>query len=224
MFVIIPYKACGEGIELRYAIRSLYKFFDPILDVVLVGDRPDWFRGQYIPVPLWKEHKEDDMMFKISFALSCTSGIDDFLYTNDDFFALQSFNEAMPNYYEHNCGYKAENTKDRRYIDMYNNCPPNWNNYDVHAPMIMDARQFHIHYECMDPACVMPIKTMYMNGDTANAEWLTDIKIRGHHNLAELRQLTKNRPFFSTHENSLNKSMLTFLQQLYPDASPCEKT
>lgn len=42
--VVIPYRLENDGEELRYAIRSIEKFFTPLGRIWIVGDRPSWLR------------------------------------------------------------------------------------------------------------------------------------------------------------------------------------
>ena len=50
MKLLIPYRRCpNNGLELRYAIRSMVRHFKPLSGVVLIGDKPNWYCGEHIP-------------------------------------------------------------------------------------------------------------------------------------------------------------------------------
>lgn len=148
---------------------------------------------------------------------------EDFLYSNDDYFALQPFDENLPNYYDTTCQDMASRHPIPSYRDMYMNCPGNWLNFDIHTPMIMNRDRFAAVFEAMDGQT--PIKTSYGNFKprVGNTEYLCDLKINGPHTAAEISDLIKDRPFFSTHDSSINDSMVIALHYLYLDKSPVEK-
>jgi len=50
-FVWSHINAEAAGDELRYAIRSVYTYFDGEVKVLLVGDKPDWYSGEFIELP-----------------------------------------------------------------------------------------------------------------------------------------------------------------------------
>lgn len=145
---------------------------------------------------------------------------ENFLYSNDDYFALQPFGLDLPNYFDYTCRIMAEQSQHEGYREMYNNCPPHWLNFDVHTPMIMNKARFIQRYKAMGDVQT-PIKTTYAQG--LPGEYLCDAKIRGPHEPDELEYKTKDRPFFSTHDSAIDYNMLEFSHNLYPDASPVEK-
>lgn len=226
MRAVIPYKMPGTGTELKYAVRSLYKHCRDLTGILLIGDKPDWFRGDHIPATDSAREKELRLIRKI---LLCPDEL--FLYTNDDFFMLSDFNAiTLPDYYDRTCGEMAMRHGSPQYKRMYENCPPDWLNYDVHAPMCMAIGQFKAAYELMDN--VQPIKTMYQQGrgiglnlpltSFRSGERVVDSKIRGVHTRAELDFHIVGRDFFSTHNSAVDSTMIRFLNDLYPDASPVE--
>lgn len=218
MKLVIPYRQRDNSIELKYAIRSMHKYFTPLSGVILVGDRPDWYQGDYVWCEDIKGKKEESMQKKIIVG----APVEKFLYSNDDYFALESFDENLPNYFDFTCGELAEVHPQRDYREMYNNCPFNWLNFDVHTPMIMDFVRFTQSVGAMD--LQTPIKTTYGNYKPAlKGEYLCDVKIRGEHTAKEIYGKIMNRPFFSTHDSAVNDDLTHVLQELYPDPSPYEK-
>lgn len=219
MRAVIPFKqTSGAAVELRYAIRSLVKHCQDLTGVLLIGDCPDWFTGDHIPATDLPNQKERNMMRKVRL---CPDFL--FLYTNDDFFALTDFySGTLPDYYDMTCGEMAIRHKSPTYKRMYEACPADWLNYDVHAPMMMECGRFDALYRLMDE--VMPIKTMYQQGKSTGLNLhMVDSKIRGIHTRAELNFHIIGRDFFSTHNSAVDKTLIKFLNDLYPDASPFEK-
>lgn len=217
MKLVIPYKFNHDknGLELKYAIRSIHKHFSALSSVLLVGDCPDWFAGEYIECGDLMKQKERSMMLKIL----CADIKGPFLYSNDDFFALEDFSTYLPNYFDITCGEMARLHKVKKYRDMYLNCCLDWNNYDVHCPMIMYGERFKEKYLAMTDQ--LPIKTMYAN-DLEGVR-MADCKIQGEHTIQEIEFKLRGRMFFSTKEDAINAEMMTILYRLYPQKSPYEK-
>ncbi len=217
MRLVIPYRLSGDGIELRYAIRSMQKYFTPLSGVLLIGDRPEWFTGDHIPWTDIKGRKERSIQSKV---LRCPDR--HFLYSNDDFFALQLFDENLPNYYDTTCNDMANRHPMHSYRDMYYNCLSTWLNFDIHTPMAIDQHRFRESFEAMGGQT--PVKTTYGNYKSIEkSEYLCDLKITGKHSEDEIRYLIKDRPFFSTHDSAINGAMISVLNYLYPDVSSYEK-
>lgn len=195
----------------------MVKHFKPLSGVLLIGDKPEWFTGDHIPFADIPGEKERSMQLKVLQAPdNC------FLYSNDDYFAQEDFNISLVDYYDTDCRDMAERHPIDSYRKMYNNCLPHWKNYDVHTPMIMIRNFFKAAYNKMDAQT--PIKTTYGNFmDGFPNKCLTDCKIKGEYSLQEIIYATKDRPFFSTHNNAINADMINFLESKYPDASPYER-
>lgn len=184
--------------------------------MLLIGDKPEWFTGDHIPFADIPGEKERSMQLKVLQAPDHS-----FLYSNDDFFAAEDFDAGIPNYYDTDCRDLAVRHPINSYRKLYNNCFPRWLNYDIHTPIIMHSRIFKMSYDKMDGQT--PIKTTYANYTREYKQYLCDCKIKGEHSLQEIIYATKDRPFFSTHNNAINADMINFLESNYPDASPYEK-
>lgn len=220
MICLIPYKRQNNGIELKYAIRSLIKFFSDIDDIVLIGDKPTWYRGQHIKHAnaTGSSRKEWNLVAKVR--AHAPSG--PFLYSNDDFFLNHPYSSnTLPAYYSHTCRHMAVQARDVTYRRMYSNCLPTWLNYDVHAPSIINGDLFRK----LKPDGTLPIRTGYFNRIDHSLfvkEEYPDNKIRGHHTYQELTDIITHRPFFSTHDTAVNDDLITLLNEMYPDATRFE--
>lgn len=219
MKVVIPYRLDEhEGLELRYAIRSMVACFTDFSGVVLIGDKPSWYRGDHTPAVDIPDEKEKSMMEKV-----LLSPEEVFLYSNDDFLALERFDKWLPYYWNHNCRYMAQHSKDKRYKDMYENCLPDWRNYDIHTPCVIHKFGFERAYDCMESQ--RPIKTMYINDLPVwhrESVRLTDCKISGEHTQSEINFIIKGRPFWSTHNNAINQHLINTFSALYSSKSKYE--
>lgn len=224
MRLVIPYQYSENSEELRYAIRSMVKHFIPLSGVLLIGDKPEWFCGDHIPLAdvmypdqpgrIWKERS---MQLKV---LACPD--EAFLYSNDDFFANKDF-KTVPYYYDFDCREMAITHSIGSYKKMYEQCHPDWKSFDVHAPMIMMREKFHASFqEMIEADSQWPIKTMYAHTFVGTS--FSDLKIRGPHTYDELTWLTKDRDYYSTHNSALDITLLSFFENLYPVKSPYEYT
>lgn len=207
MRLVIPYKTQGEGVELRYAIRSMFLYFKDITGCIIVGDKPDWYTGEHIQFPDEFGRKEFSIYQKLMQVQ------DTVLYSNDDFFALKPFGADLPYYYTGKVRDYAG--KDKRYRDLYRACLPTWLNFDGHTPMIIDTKKFEWIVD-------RPIKTYYANQNNLPGTPLIDLKITGKYLYSEYKNLIKGRPFFSTKDNEDCPNMVKLWNELYPTPSPFE--
>lgn len=211
MKVVIPYRDDrNDGAELRYAIRSMVKHFTCMSGVVLVGDRPSWYIGEHIQMSDVPGRKE----FSIYSKLKAVNGV--VLYSNDDFFALKDFDDTLPYYFSGICG--SYRGGDRTYRDMYKACPPEWLNFDIHVPMVINTELFE--WSSAD----RPIKTQYANSNNLPGTQLDDLKLRGPFAYSDMQMLTQDKPFFSLNGNAMYPPIHKFLNDLYPIPSRYEYT
>lgn len=214
MTIFYPYtQTKDDGQELRYSIRSMVKYFRDFDGIILVGDRPGWFKGfhlQYADIP---KRKEYSVYSKLQSAYSIEQA--PMLLCHDDVFALQSFGVDMPNYYRGTCNEAIGRTVERRFKDMFASCLPNWMNFEIHCPMVIDPGK--IRDEDRD----FLLKTTYANRLKLPGTDIADCKLKGQLVRGEIYQAIKGRPFFSTADN-MNAAMLDVINELYPDKSQYE--
>lgn len=218
MIVVIPYTDCKHnGTELLYAIRSMVKHFRAMTGLILVGDLPRWYKGDYLPyrdVPLRREYS---MYLK---AMAGANAADEkFLYTTDDHFALSDFDKTLPNYYNTTCADKALNSTSGRFKKLYANCPREWLNYDVHVPIVMSKFNWSSHRLETDT----PIKSTYANMAEVTGTQARDCKFFNNHTYDQIKAIIATKQFFSTSPFSQNKDMIRVFDELYPEKSKYEK-
>ena len=209
MIIVIPYKyERYEGEELRYTLRSYEKHFTCLDQVILVTDKaPGWYKGDQLfcqDIPGRKEYSLYNKLIQVKGKV---------LYSNDDLLALKDFDESLPNYYWDTCGRYVART--RTYRELYRACLPDWKNFDVHTPMVIDTRVFEWFID-------KPIKTYYANQNQLEGTELMDLKIKGDHDYSDIKDMIHDRPFFSTKDNPLQSGLIKVLQELYPHKSRYE--
>jgi hypothetical protein len=218
MKVIIPYRQDNQtGEELRFAIRSLVKYFTDFTELILVGDLPKWYKGEHIPYRDLIGRVDFNMYLKL---MAGAKG-ETVLYTQDDVFALKPFDKNIPNYYNGTCGERALTVASGRHKKQYKNCPPEWLNFDVHTPMIIDTSKFTWQGKFMHTD--RPVKSNYGGQNNLIGEPLADLKFGNSHDFEQIKSLIDGKPFFSTSPFCMNASMIKVLQELFPIKSEYEK-
>ena len=208
--VFYPYtQTKDDGLELRFSIRSMVKHFTDMKAVIVVGEKPSWYTGDHIYFPDVEKRKEYSVLRKLLLVPADMGTPLTLLFCHDDVYALKDFDSSLPNYYRGTCREGAMTTKERRFKDMFNTCPPDWLNFEIHAPMIINTEL--IEDEDRD----FLLKTTYANRNKLPGTDIADCKIKDDLYYSEARKIIKGRPFWSTHDNAEN-GVLTMLKELYP--------
>ncbi len=219
MMVVIPYQDDRrQGVELKFSIRSLFKHFKAIEDVILVGDRPLWYQGEHIPlrdIPLRREYS----MYVKAMAAAKQYNLSEFLYTTDDHFITKDFDHTLPNYHTGYCSLKATGHTSGRYRKLYANCVEGWLNFDCHIPIVMQPFIYGSPRLEMDT----PIKSTYANKAGVPGTPTTDCKFFNGHRYEQIMNVVAKRQFFSTSPFCMNGDMIRVLNELYPNKSKNEK-
>ena len=195
----------------------------------VVGGKPNWFNGNFIPVRDIT-NKFDNIKNCIKAAAESEEISDDFILMNDDFFLLKQI-DHMPTYH-------GGLLKDK--IDEYSRLSPNsyytkllkhtlrsLNNlgykepidYDIHVPMIINKENLKI-------AATHPysIRSVYGNLFDIGGEKITDVKVysSGRLLLRSYDYLNNDFPFVSTTDISFNDLYRTTLRDMFPYPSMYE--
>lgn len=91
--VIIPYlSAAAQGNELLYALRSIDKHFKEECQVVIIGDKEDWFSDQILHIDhvCIGENPQADVIDKMREILIDERISEEFVWTNDDIYFVSS--------------------------------------------------------------------------------------------------------------------------------------
>lgn len=95
-FIWLYLQDAAKGDELRYSIRSVYKYFSGTPKITLVGDKPDWYCGHYIhmpriqTVPDARFHGLFDTTHKLHTTIQLADIDDQFVLMMDDHYFLRS--------------------------------------------------------------------------------------------------------------------------------------
>lgn len=89
---VYPYMAqLAQGNELKYSIRSLQKFCNFDFDVVIVGDKPNWYNGKHVETGKVRNvdyAKAFDINQKMKAIFESTLVPDNFFYIYDDVYCV----------------------------------------------------------------------------------------------------------------------------------------
>ncbi|MBP1593026.1 MAG: hypothetical protein H6Q12_44 [Bacteroidetes bacterium] len=92
--VVIPYvKSEAQGNELMYALRSIACNLRHAFNVVVIGDREDWFSDKITHIPHEKRENSSpqiDILEKLCKALKSDEVSEEFIFTADDTFFMQN--------------------------------------------------------------------------------------------------------------------------------------
>lgn len=216
MDIVYTYRKGGQdGIELKYSIRSMVKHTP--CSILLVGDRPKWYKGPYIAIANDLPHAAANIIKKLRAGIHALSG--DALWCADDHYALQDFDETLPAYYSGTIG----NTRftDSSIRSITRTLPAHWLNGIIHAPLMIYRKHFNAVFPDDLPRL---IRTEYINRVMGlDLRPISDLKFREAAPIEYLRQRIQGRPFFSTADSAMTIGMVQLLQELYPIPSPYER-
>lgn len=214
--IIIPFTLDPhQGLELRYALRSIDMYF-PENDVLLIGDKPRWYKGDHLQAGDTHCRKEYSIMQKVLLA-----PFDNFIMFNDDHFALQSgeikyWNDGpLEDLLKR--GAKGYGATIRNTLELY----PDALNYDIHTPIVFNRETLHrLAGDLQKEYC---LKTVYCTGAGIRGEYMEDMKINAPLSAARIREKIAGRVFFSSGPHALVGDMVEVLGELYPTPSKWEK-
>lgn len=207
MIVVYPYRH-SETDELKYSIRSMVKHFKDMTGVCVIGDCPEWYTGEHIPAKDIPGRKESSIVNKILLA-----PYENFLLCNDDIYALQDFDDALPLYYSQPLNETIRHGKYAHRVDNTRKLYPSGMMYDIHTPMVVNFRSFHAaHVGCDWGNKEYLCKSIYGNY-IGGGEPLRDCKVR------EGKKIPEGVPFFSTNDRTAG---MINLNELYPVKSEYE--
>lgn len=215
----------GDNDELRYSLRSIEENM-PEGRVWVVGHRPIWYIGDFIPV--------DDIGGKFDNIVNCIKTVsenndisDNFILMNDDFFALNPI-DKLKNYHGGLLENKIARYKELRMAPKYirlleltlkqlkENGINNPIDYDIHVPIIMNKT---ILKDAINLA-FFP-RSAYGNLAKLEAIKITDVKIYSNGEKINWHEIINN-DFVSTEDNSFISLKNNILDKMFDKPSQLE--
>ncbi len=223
--VVIPYRNTDDGLQLKYALRSMEKHLAGVGNLFIVGCLPPNLKASTFIYCPWLAGngmggKEKNIYEKVLLA-ACHPGVSDpFLYMNDDHYLLQDVvaNE-FPYYYMGDLSTQAlgnttpynqtlKNTMELQGIG------PAAKYFDVHCPILFNKEQFKITFpqSMWKKEWGYCMKTLYCYATginkTDNAIFTMDLKYRK----PGANVIPSGLPFFSTDDKAMDKGMVGILE------------
>lgn len=211
----------GDNEELRYSIRSVVKNLR-YRELWLVGDKPDWYDGNFIPVKdIGNKFKNISNCLKV---ISQTPEIsNNFTLMNDDFYILKKMKQVpiyhggfltdkVVSYAEYN----GNNIYTRIISDTVNKLKRmdfhNPLDYDIHTPMIMNKNKLNNIL-----GITLAPRSMYGNVYEIGGDKINDVKVYLNYD-----NVSNKTEFLSSEDNSFYL-MKEKLEKLFPDPSLYER-
>ena len=217
----------GDNEELRYSLRSIYKNC-PEGNVWLVGGKPDWYTGNFIPVKN-TTNKFENIKNCIKNASQQEGISEDFVLMNDDFFVLKPQSNIPTvhggplinrvNEYKRHVGSNSyvmllsRTNSALRSMGIENPI-----DYDIHTPMIINKQKL---LDVVDNK--HSIRSWYGNIHNIGGTQIQDVKRydSAKYSFKNYKELDSNNPFLSTDDKSF-KQVHEYLDSLFSKPSPYE--
>ena len=228
MTIVLPYKDdILSGTELLFALRSIEKHLTGFDNLVIIGDRPEWYKGEYVQA---KDYNGKQFSIYSKFLIACelSNVTDNFIMWNDDIFLLKDIDTCqIDNWYDGKMKDTACKNHGLRYKEAIANTLqylPEGLNYDIHAPCIYNKKVFKMLFcNKTDEVCIKSYYYHYYKPNEGELYYeMKDLKINQLLSKEAIKELIKDRLFFSTSTNGMKKPMIELLNELYPKPSKWE--
>lgn len=216
-----------NAIELRYSLRSLEAVYGKF-ELLIVGNDKQiskmlngytaYFYPESVPYSIYKENN-----IRRKFYEACDLIKSPFLWSNDDFFLMPSWDDSRPKnkgpmnftYRKSNSpGYKQSILNTQKYIGH------DWIDFDNHAPCWVDPAAVKVVNQW--PQYGYLHKTLYhYYAGTKNEVFCEDIKL---HTRPDAKTIAKieTAQYFSTSHAALSKPFLKWIDERWPHKSRFE--
>lgn len=217
----------GHNEELRYSIRSVVENYELESNVWVVGDKPDWYIGDFIKTrPVGNAY--ENVRNNLRYVLDNNNISDDFVLMNDDFFILRKLN-SVSHYHGGLLINRAERHEDLAGPNFYANFLRRTDtvlkkrgikeplNYELHVPMQFNKDKLR---ETIDYP--YSIRSSYGNLHGIGGEQIDDVKIYSHPQFRDSSSVIENgTPYLSTDDGAFEE-MVSYFAELFPTASKYE--
>jgi hypothetical protein len=216
----------GTNEELRYSLRSLDNINHD--NVFVVGGKPNWYTGSYIPVP-FNGHKYSHARANLHKVVKSDKISEDFILMNDDFYIVKPIGDLKV--------YHQGLLKDK--VDTYLSFAPKSHYtkmliatyeylvaqgckkplcYDLHVPMVMNKQKLK---EALDTNLLW--RSIYGNLNKIGGTKMDDVKVYSDKGVERIKYdyLNSKSPFLSSQDNTF-PILKEMLKELYPNQSKYE--
>lgn len=245
--VVIPYlKAAAQGKELLYAIRSLARNFSEDFDLVVIGDKEDWFSDEilYIEHACMSRNPQADVVDKIKQILIDERISDTFVWSNDDIYFVApttlediqkpktdgelTFNPAEKGIYNSNRGETIKALQSKGYPVR---------NFSTHTPFLFEKEKMIQVFEAFPKvADGLLLSSVYFNMHVDESEpsdhidgirgpWLLRIisQLETEEKKKKFRELIPKKHFLNHSEAGYSALLMDWIGRQFPDKCRFEK-
>jgi hypothetical protein len=222
-----------EDREIRYSVRSVEKHLKNYRKIFIIGRKPLFFGPEIIEIPCDDiyTNKARNIQRKILRAASEPKIKKEFLLFNDDYFLLKDTDaQDYPYYYK--CTLDESLKLNRNNSDYFPHVESTYNlltshnlptlNFDSHYPILYNKEG--VKYVCekydWNVKAGYIFKSLYCNSLGISGVQIRDCKINHPHIYWD--EAVRNLQMFSTGDKAINKSLLLYLNSLFPKPSKYE--
>lgn len=217
----------GPNEELRYSLRSAVQNIEHE-NVWVIGDKPNWYSGPFIPVPQNSGKKYENAKNNLKRLINSPEINDEFILMNDDFFVLKP--TEIGYYYSGTLAERIERnaqlSPNAAYLEKIKTTKQmledqgivNPLDYSIHVPMRMDK-------EGLSQALNYPlIRSGYGNLKKVGGKKMRDVKIYSGTLYKGLSYTPdENSEFVSTDDNSFIEVRKNLLHPLFSTPTVFER-
>lgn len=239
--VVIPYaKSKAQGEELRFALRSLEKNLRTGFNVVVIGDREEWFSDEITVIEhaIVSDNPQVDIVEKLKLAIASEEVTERFIWTNDDIYIIAPVLLAhieIPKVKgvlssEAYSGVYRENLK--RTIELLTEYD-RYDDYATHTPVVFEklklVEMFEKHPEISVGGYLL--SSVYFNTTTEVKpillNWRTDhwalSIVTKSPDPEQFRELVSTKLFLNNAESGHSEWLMKQLEEMFPDKSDFEE-
>lgn len=240
--VVIPYcKEFAQGRELLFALRSWYNNTRFPANLVIIGDREDWFSEEVTVIEHQRtsDNPQIDTMEKLKLAIESPEVTERFVWTNDDIYLVNGISLAhieipkvlgdlKPNQFK---GVYANNMS--RTVMLLDKCGLPKLNYGTHTPVLFEKNKL---VEMLDrfPEAESGVlfSSLYFNSQAFPAhpvvlDWKTDQfllpVISQKTDEQKAKELLQRKVFLNNTVSGHSAWLEKFLEQMFPEPSIFEE-
>jgi hypothetical protein len=217
--IAIPYRLVHQGIELKFALRSIQKHLKGYRDVYLVGDKfPKWYKGKTIYCPEETIKSSVNILNKLIKAGELREVGETFLQWQDDIFLQEPLHvKDIKYWFDGTLEQAAEKSLGRYSLITYSTGLKLGGSalyYDIHTPIIYDIKTLKtIKSEFRKQLLV---KSMYCHRKGVTGTPLKDCKLNEPYE--NVREAIQGKLFFSIGPG-VDPNIIEVLEELYPEKS-----
>ena len=228
--IIIPYRhEVSNGIELKYALRSIEKHLTGYNHIYLIGDRfPEWITGvRFIEVSEPERKASKNILTKIKQSFAHAGSI--VLQWQDDIYLTKDLHIRDIKYWYDGTLERSIERSHGGYKQLVINTAlkltEEFNYFDIHAPIIYRENYFNQIAGLDWDKKKYIVKSLYCKFDTTSeseGEEMKDCKLHEKETKECRLNKIKDALFFSTSPQSIDPAMIEILEELYPEKSKYE--